>query len=80
MFLDRFYTLYLYVVLQNGVLSCPASLDREQLGVPTVPGTSGAIGLKLGYVLEHTERGFFGLIGPCLRGEKAGRKIIALEH
>jgi hypothetical protein len=58
-FLNRFYTLgmarfYLYVVLQDGVLSCPASQDSEQLGVPTVSGRSGAIGLRLGYVLEHS--------------------------
>jgi hypothetical protein len=62
MFLDRFYTLgmarfYLYVVLQDvGVLSCPASPDSEQLGVPTIPGRSGAIGLRFRYVLEHAER------------------------
>jgi hypothetical protein len=60
-FLDIFYTLgmarfYLYVVLQEGVMSYPASPDSEQLGVPTVPGRRGAIGLRFGYVLEHTER------------------------
>ena len=69
------------MVLQDGVLSCPASLDSEQLGVPTVPGTSGVIGLRLGYVLEHTERCVFvGPIGPCLRGEKAERKISSVKH
>jgi len=60
-FLDRLYTLgmarfYPYVVLQDGVLSCPASPDSEQLGVPTVPGRSGWIGLRLGYILEHIKR------------------------
>jgi hypothetical protein len=43
------------VVLQDGVLSRPASPDSEQLGVPTVPGKSGANGLRFGHVLEHTE-------------------------
>jgi hypothetical protein len=51
--MERF---YLYVVLQDGVLSCPASHNSEQLGVPTVPGRRGVIGPRLGYVLEHTER------------------------
>ena len=60
-FLDRLYTLgmtrfYPYVVLHDGVLSCPAFPDSEQLGVPTVPGRSKWIGLRLGYISEHIKR------------------------
>jgi hypothetical protein len=46
-------SIYNYVVLRDGVLSRPASPDSEQLGVPTVPGRIGAIGLMFWYVLEH---------------------------
>ena len=83
MFLDRFYRLemvrfYVYVVLQDGVQSCPTSRlklkfrNSGQLGAMAVPGRRGAIGLRLGYVLERTERCpmLFLPIGPCLHGDK----------
>ena len=74
---------YLYLVLQDGVLSCPASLDSEQLGVPTVPGTSGVIGLRLRYVLEHTKRcstRFLWTNWTMSSWRKSWRKLGALEH
>jgi hypothetical protein len=46
--------------------------------VPTVPGRRGAIGPRLGYVLEHTERystRSLWPVGPCLHGEKASEKL-----
>jgi hypothetical protein len=45
---------YQYVVLQDviSVVSI-ASRTSGQLGAPTVPGRRGAIGMRLGYVLEH---------------------------
>jgi hypothetical protein len=87
-FLDRFYALgmarsYLYVVLQDGVLSCPASRNSGQLGALAVPGRRGAIGLRLGYVLDHTERCptlFFWPDWTLSSWRKSQRKVGALEH
>src|SRR5271170_1140749 len=87
-FLDRFCTLgmarfYLYVVWQDRVLLCLASPKSEQLGVPTVPGRRGAIGLRLGYILGHTERCsmlFLWADSTLSSRRKSWWKIGALEH
>jgi len=74
---------YLYVVLQDGVLWCLASRNSEQLWVPTILGRRGAIGPRLGYVLEHTERCstlFFWPDWTLSSWRKSQRKIGALGH
>src|SRR5271155_444358 len=50
------------LAFQHEFLSRPASPDSEQLGGRTVRGRSGALGLRFGYVLEHTVRILFNAV------------------
>jgi hypothetical protein len=72
-----------YWQLQDGVLSCPASHNSGQLGALAIPGRGGAIGLRLGYVLEDTERCPTLFLWPdwtLSSWRKSQRKVDISEH